>query len=222
MSWQVASLVIVVVSLVACFWWYERSHPSSKEIALVATMAALSALGRDAFAALPDVKPTTAMVLICGYAFGAGPGFAVGAVGALASNIFLGQGPWTPWQMLAWGVVGIGGATLAGLLRRRPLGRVQIALCCALAAEAFNLLLDLYSWSQGATHTLAAYGGWLAAAASFDITQVLASFFFGLAFGPALLRMLVRARTRLEIVWEPIPGVPPAIAVPASLSRSRR
>ena len=122
MSWQLTSLIIVAASLVACFWWYERTHPSSKELALVATMAALSALGRDAFAALPDVKPITAMVLICGYSFGAGPGFAIGAVGALTSNILLGQGSWTPWQMLAWGVVGVGGALLGRLLGRELIG----------------------------------------------------------------------------------------------------
>jgi energy-coupling factor transport system substrate-specific component len=203
-SWQIASGAIVVAALGACFWWYERTRPSSKEVALVATMAALGALGRDAFAAIPDVKPTTAVTFVCGYAFGPGPGFAVGAVGALASNIFLGQGSWTPWQMLAWGIVGLGGAALGRLLARRPLGRVPLALCCALAAEAFNLLIDLYTWTQGATHTLAAYGAWLASAFSFDLTHVIASFLFGLAFGPALLRMLMRARARMEIVWEPV------------------
>jgi energy-coupling factor transport system substrate-specific component len=213
MSWQLASLSLVVVALAACFWWYERSRPSSKEVALVATMAALSALGRDAFAALPDVKPTTAMVFICGYAFGPGPGFAVGAVGALASNIFLGQGSWTPWQMLAWGVVGLGGAALGRLLARRPIGRLGLAFACALAAEAFNLLINFYTWTQGGAHTLAAYGAWLLSAVSFDATHVVASFVFAFAFGPALLRMLTRARARLEIVWDPLPGASALIAV---------
>jgi prenyltransferase beta subunit len=211
MSWQAASLAIVVASLAGCFWWYERSRPSSKEVALVATMAALSALGRDAFAALPDVKPTTTMVLICGYAFGGGPGFAVGAVGALASNIFLGQGSWTPWQMLAWGAVGVAGSMLGRLLGRRALPRLTLALLCALAAEMFNLLIDLYSWTQGGAHTLSAYGAWIVSGLSFDATHVVASFVFGLTFGPALLRMLVRARSRLEIVWQPIPAGPVAI-----------
>ncbi len=215
MSWQLASLSLVAIALSACFWWYERSHPSSKEVALVATMAALSALGRDAFVALPDVKPTTAMVFICGYAFGPGPGFAVGAVGGLASNIFLGQGSWTPWQMLAWGVVGLGGAGLGRMLARRQLGRLALAVSCAFAAEGFNLLINLYTWTQGGTHTLAAYGAWLASAVSFDATHVVASFVFAFAFGPALLRMLVRARTRLEIVWDPLPSAPALVAIVA-------
>jgi len=212
-SWQIASLAIVVIALGACFWWYERTRPSSKEIALVATMAAIGALGRDAFAALPDVKPTTAITFICGYAFGPGPGFAVGAVGALASNIFLGQGSWTPWQMLAWGIVGLAGAALGRLLARRAIGRVPLALCCALAAEAFNLILNLYTWTQEGTYTLAAYGGWLTSAFSFDLTHVVASLLFGLAFGPALLRMLMRARARMEIVWVPLPGASATVAI---------
>lgn len=214
MSWQLASLALVVLSLAACFWWYERSHPSSKEVALVATLAALAALGRDAFVAVPDFKPTTAIVLICGYAFGAGPGFAVGAVGALASNVFLGQGSWTPWQMLAWGIVGLAGALLGALLQRRVPGRLQLALACALAAELFNLLIDLYSWTQGASHTLAAYGAWIASGVAFDVTHVVANLLFALAFGPALLRMLMRARARMEIVWDPLPGVSPERAAP--------
>ncbi len=206
MSWQLSSTAIVLLSLALCFWWYERTHPSSKEAALVATMAALAALGRDAFAALPDVKPTTTIVFICGYAFGPGPGFAVGAIGALASNIFLGQGSWTPWQMIAWAIVGLGGAALGRLLRGRALGRWTLALACALAAELFNLIMDLYSWSLGGAHTLAAYGAWVASAFAFDLTHVIASFLFGFTFGPALLRMLMRARTRLEVVWQPLPG----------------
>jgi energy-coupling factor transport system substrate-specific component len=108
-SWQLSSYVIVALALAACFWWYERSRPPATEVAVVATMAAFAALGRDALAAVPDVKPITAIVLVSGVAFGAGPGFAVGAIGALASNILLGQGPWTPWQMLGWGAVGVGG-----------------------------------------------------------------------------------------------------------------
>ena len=82
-----------------------------KLVAVMATLAAMAALGRDAFVAVPDVKPITAIVLVSGVAFGAGPGFAVGAISGLASNVLLGQGPWTPWQMLGWGLVGlIGGA----------------------------------------------------------------------------------------------------------------
>ena len=142
MSWQLASFALVLGALAMAFWWYERSRPSAKLLAVVATLAALAALGRDAFAAVPDVKPITAIVLVSGVAFGAGPGFAVGAISGLASNILLGQGPWTPWQMLGWGMVGLIGAALARPLGPRP-SRLALALGCALAAGVFNLVLDL-------------------------------------------------------------------------------
>jgi energy-coupling factor transport system substrate-specific component len=119
-SWIAASMLILGLALVAGFAWYERAHPSARVLALVATLAALAALGRIAFAPLPNVKPTTDIVLLTGYALGGAPGFAVGAVAALASNLFFGQGPWTPWQMVAWGGVGAGGALLARPPARSP------------------------------------------------------------------------------------------------------
>ena len=74
MSWLAASLVVLGLALVAGFAWYERSHPTARVLALVATLAALAALGRIAFAPLPNVKPTTDIVLLTGYALGGAPG----------------------------------------------------------------------------------------------------------------------------------------------------
>jgi energy-coupling factor transport system substrate-specific component len=210
MSWQLASLAIVLGALAAGFRWYERSNPSAKLLAVVATLAALAALGRDAFAAVPDVKPITTIVLIGGLAFGARPGFAVGAISALASNILLGEGPWTPWQMLGWGLVGVLGAGLAVLLRGRRPPALVLALACALAAEVFNLVLDFYTWTGSGNHSLAGFGLVLGAALTFDLTHVVASFAFGFAFGPGLLRMLSRVRGRLQVSWVAEPGRPAA------------
>ena len=92
MSWPLASFVILALGIAGGFRWYERARPSAKLLALVATLAALAALGRVAFAPLPNVKPTTDIVIIAGFALGGAPGFVVGAVAALASNIFFGQG----------------------------------------------------------------------------------------------------------------------------------
>ena len=122
LTWPMASFALLGLALAGGFAWYERSHPSSKVLALVAALAALAVAGRVAFAPLPNVKPTTDIVLLAGFALGGAPGFAVGAVTALASNLFFGQGPWTPWQMAAWGLVGIIGAALGAASGRR-LGR---------------------------------------------------------------------------------------------------
>jgi energy-coupling factor transport system substrate-specific component len=112
-TWQLGAFGLLGLALLAGFAWYERRRPDARIVALVGTLAAFAALGRIAFAAVPNVKPTTDIVLISGYALGAGPGFAVGALAGLTSNFFFGQGPWTPWQMAAWGACGVIGAGLA-------------------------------------------------------------------------------------------------------------
>ncbi|HEX3451662.1 MAG TPA: hypothetical protein VHS26_00055, partial [Solirubrobacteraceae bacterium] len=98
MSWPLASFALVAAVLVVGWLAYERARPSARMVAIVGTLAAMAALGRDAFVAIPDVKPITAMTLVVGYALGPLSGFSVGALGMLASNFVLGQGPYTPWQ----------------------------------------------------------------------------------------------------------------------------
>ncbi len=201
MSWPLASFAIVGFVLVLGWLAYERRRPSARMAAVVATLAAVAALGRDAFVALPDVKPITAMTLVVGYALGPLPGFTVGALGMFASNIVLGQGPYTPWQMAAWGMVGLAGAGL-GVLSRRRLGRLQLALACALAALAAKEVMNLYTWTLGASHTPAAFLAIAVAALPFDITDTIASFVFGFAFAPELARLLARMRARMDVSWE--------------------
>ena len=108
MSWQAGSFALLALVLLLGFGWYERRRPPAKVLALVAALAALAVIGRIAFAAIPNVKPSTDIVLFAGYALGAVPGFVVGAVFALVSNFFFGQGPWTVWQMAGWGGVAVG------------------------------------------------------------------------------------------------------------------
>src|SRR3954451_13240381 len=145
MSWIAGSTVILGAVIVIGFVWYERTHPTTRVIALVATLAAMAALGRVAFAALPNVKPTTDIVLIAGYVLGGAPGFMVGATAAVASNFFFGQGPWTPWQMVAWGGVGLCGAGL-GRLARHELHRLPLAAPCGLAGLAFGAVMNVSTW----------------------------------------------------------------------------
>ena len=142
MSWQASSLALLGLALAAGFAWYEREKPPARVLAVVAALAALAVVGRLAFAAIPNVKPTTDIVLFAGYALGAVPGFAVGAVTAIVSNIFLSQGPWTVWQMAGWGAVGLGGAALARALRGREPNRFVLAAVCGLAGLLFGAWMD--------------------------------------------------------------------------------
>ena len=115
------SLVASVASLALFFLSYEWERPSLRETMPVVVLAALAAAGRIVFAPIPDVKPVSAICIVAGAIFGRRSGFMVGALAALVSNFFFGQGAWTPWQMYAWGLVGWLSGVLAasGAFERR-------------------------------------------------------------------------------------------------------
>jgi energy-coupling factor transport system substrate-specific component len=197
MSWQLTSFLILGAVLIGGFAWYERSRPPSQVVALVAALAALAIAGRIAFAAFPNVKPTTDIVVFAGYALGPAPGFAVGALAGLVSNFWFGQGPWTPWQMAGWGLCGVMGAALA--LGVRNASRLTLAAVCGFAGIAYGLLLNF--------SLMATYGGDLSIqrflalevrAIPFDLAHAIGNVAFALLAGPAMVRMLVRFRERFE------------------------
>lgn len=105
------------VGLLAIFIGYDRSNPAIRQLMPVVVLTALAVAGRIVFAPFPDVKPVTAIVILSGFVFGRRCGFMTGALAALLSNFFFGQGMWTPWQMYAWGLVGyLAGTPLLGRL----------------------------------------------------------------------------------------------------------
>jgi len=200
MTWQLGAFTILALALTGGFAWYERQRPDARIVALVATLAAFAALGRVAFAALPNVKPTTDIVLISGYALGGAPGFAVGALAGLSSNFFFGQGPWTPWQMAAWGATGLIGAGLARALPRQ-LGRWGLAVVCGLVGFAFAAFQDVGDWVNFSDHSLGQLGVYVGKGVGFDIVHAIGCVAFALAFGPALGRSIARFSIRLNVKW---------------------
>jgi energy-coupling factor transport system substrate-specific component len=218
-SWTLASYGLLGLALLAGAIWYERSHPSARVLALVATLAALAALGRIAFAPVPNVKPTTDIVLLAGFALGGAPGFMVGAVAALTSNFFFGQGPWTPWEMVAWGGAGLAGAVLARVTGGR-MGRLPLAATCFVAGFAYGAVMDL---SLAVT-----YGGgrdvgsrWLffsSTSLPFNLAHAVGNGLFALAFGPALLSALRRYRRRFEVTWLSAPSAAALLLVAVAIT----
>src|SRR6201995_2046581 len=183
MSWELTSFLILGGVLVAGFAWSEPPRPPSQVVALVAALAALAIAGRVAFAAFPNVKPTTDIVIFAGYALGGAPGFAVGALTALVSNFWFGQGPWTPWQMAAWGVCGVLGAALA-VGGRRP-NRYVLAAVCGCAGVAYGALLNFSLMATyGGELSLARFGVLEARAIPFDAAHAGANVVFALVAGP--------------------------------------
>ncbi|MGE0066340.1 MAG: prenyltransferase/squalene oxidase repeat-containing protein [Solirubrobacterales bacterium] len=199
MSWELVSFLILGAVLLAGFAWYERSRPPAQVVALVAALAALAIAGRIAFAAFPNVKPTTDIVIFAGYALGGAPGFAVGALAALVSNFWFGQGPWTPWQMAGWGLCGVLGAALA--LGGRNVGRLGLAATCGLAGVLYGALLNFSLMATyGGELSLERFGVLMARAIPFDAAHVVGNVVLALVAGPAIVRMLSRFRQRFE--WQ--------------------
>ena len=192
-------LLVAAAVLVAGAAWLDPALGGSKTLALVATLAAAAAAGRVLFAAVPGVQPVTVVTVAAGAALGARAGFGVGALAALVSNFFLGQGPWTPWQMLAWGGCGIVGAIGAPLLRRRTV----FAGLCFVLGFAFSGLMDLWEWYSFYPHTWAALTVQLGRGFWFDVSHAVGNVLIALAVGPELRRLLARyaRRLRTEIVW---------------------
>ena len=211
MSWQLGAFGLLALALAAGFAWYERDRPDARIVALVGTLAAFAALGRIAFAAVPNVKPTTDIVLIAGYALGGAPGFAVGALAGLTSNFFFGQGPWTPWQMAAWGATGVLGALLAWGMRKRtreplfarPMGRWPLAIVCCAAGFAFTVIQDVGDWVSFSDHSLGQLGVYVGQGLGFDAVHAAGCLAFALALGPALTRSIQRFARRIEVTWLP-------------------
>lgn len=120
------SLLIILESMLPFALIFESRKPQARELVIIAVLCAIGVAGRVAFFMLPQFKPVVAVVIIAGVAFGGEAGFLVGAVTGFVSNMFFGQGPLTPWQMFAFGVIGF----LAGILFRKGLLlRSRTALC---------------------------------------------------------------------------------------------
>jgi prenyltransferase beta subunit len=202
MTWQLSSYVLLALALATGFGWYERSRPPARVVGLVAVLAALAVVGRLAFAAVPNVKPTTDVVFFAGVALGAVPGFTVGAIAAIASNVFLGQGPWTVWQMAAWGGCGIGGGLLARAVGRRELGRVPLAIACGFAGLAFGGFMDVYQWTLAARQDLPTYLAISGTSLPYNLAHAFGNVAFCLLIGPVFVRSLRRYRRRFEVRWQ--------------------
>lgn len=197
------SLIItlsVIILIASSYFYFEKSTLGNKEIALIATMSTFAALGRVAFASFPNIKPTTFIVAITGLIFGPYEGFLVGSTAAFISNIFLGQGPWTPWQMFAWGLVGF----ISGLLgrRKKAFSAEVFSVICFFYGFLFDWIMDLW-FVVGFIKPLTPESILLAYASglTLDIAHAGSSFIFCIIFYSIFYKVLDRFKKRLEITY---------------------
>ena len=161
--------------------------------------APAAAAGRVLFAAIPGVQPVTVIAIVAGASLGLRAGVATGALAAFVSNLFLGQGIWTPQQMLGWGACGAVGALLAPALR----SRFVLAAVAAVLGFAFSASMDVWLWYGFSPHTWAALVAVLGRGVWFDASHAAGNVAIALVAGPELRRMLDRygSRLRTVVVW---------------------
>lgn len=125
-SYYLIAALILLFTMLPFFMVFEKRKPQARELVVIAVLCAIAVAGRTAFFWLPQFKPVAAIVIIAGICFGAESGFLVGAVSGFVSNFFFGQGPWTPFQMFCFGLIGF----LAGILfKKGMLPKKRLPLC---------------------------------------------------------------------------------------------
>lgn len=146
-------MAVTILAMIPFFVTFEKREQDSKKMIIVAVMIALSVLSRLVFAVTPGFKPVTAMVIITALYFGPEAGFMTGALTALISNLYFAQGPWTPFQMFVWGLIGfVAGTFRFKLLKNMPL----LLIYGALSGVVYSLLMDVWLvlWYEGGFNLL--------------------------------------------------------------------
>ncbi len=195
------SLLVLLECMLPFFLVFEGRKPQARELVIIAVLCALTVAGRSAFVALPQIKPVLALVIISGVAFGGETGFIVGAVGMLVSNIYFGQGAWTPWQMFAAGIIGF----LAGVLFRKGLlARGRGALCffgfivtILIYGGVMNFSSLVLSHVPITTETVIAY---YAQGLPYDIVHAFSTTVFLFFFALPMLEKLDRVKTKYGLI----------------------
>ncbi len=142
-NYYLVSVILLIVSMLPFFISYERSNPSAREIALIASLIAVAVISRAVFYLIPQVKPIGAVVAVSGVCLGAKKGYLVGSFSAFISNFIFGQGIWTPFQMVALGLVGLFSGVIFSKLK---VNRLTLAVTGFLLTFAlYGLVVDLCS-----------------------------------------------------------------------------
>ncbi|MPN37488.1 hypothetical protein SDC9_185007 [bioreactor metagenome] len=143
---------------------------------MIALMVALSAVGRLIFMPIPGFKPVTAMVVITAIYFGAEAGFMTGALTAVVSNFYFGQGPWTPFQMFVWGLIGFAAGILSNSIKNN---KIVLAVYGIVAGVVYSLLMDVWTvlWYDG-VFNFARYKAALISAASYTVIYAMSNVIF--------------------------------------------
>ncbi|OME18005.1 MULTISPECIES: ECF transporter S component [Paenibacillus] len=195
------SLLIVIYTMVPFAMVFENRKPQARELIVIAVLAAIAVAGRAAFFMLPQFKPVVAIVIIAGVSLGAEAGFLVGAVAGFVSNFFFGQGPWTPWQMFCFGIIGF----LAGIFFKKGLlKKNKLSLCIFGGLATFfvyggiinigSLMMFTSEFSWPALMTTYISGFW------FDMVHAISTVVFLFFIANPMIEKLDRIKTKYGLI----------------------
>lgn len=193
------TLISVIIATIACIGFayaFERRELTSRYAVLVSVMTALSVAGRFIFAPIPGFKPVSAIVIISGIYLTAEGGFLTGALTALISNMYFGHGAWTPFQMLAWGMIGLAAGLLSDQLKK---SRLLLLTFGALTGVFYSFVMDIWTvlwYSDSFDRGL--YMAAIASALPFTVTYAVSNVIFLFIIGKSFGRKLSRAVTLIE------------------------
>lgn len=199
--YYLTSTLMIVEMMIPFFLAFETRKPQARELVTLAVLSALAAVSRAVFAFIPHFKPITAIIMMTGIAFGPEAGFLTGAVSAFASNFIFGQGPWTPWQMMSFGI----GGFVAGLLfynrklTKKPLVNTVILsvfgfLCILLVVGPLLDCCTIFTMSSKITPALIA--AIFASGLTVNVTHGISCAVTLLLFSKPLLEKLDRLKTK--------------------------
>lgn len=211
LDWGLITTAAAIAAIIILIYQMERSSFHPRQISLIAALIAFSAAGRVVTGVgMMFLQPTMFLPLITGWVMGTRIAFFVGAMTPLISNFFMGQGPWTPFQMLAWGLVGLSGAFLKRVCPGA--GPVHLTMMCWGWGYLYGAIMDFWQWATF-IHPLTLQGYialWLAGF-GFDSARALGNLLFCGVLGAQTIKILDYYQKKVSIQYleelELSPGV---------------
>lgn len=190
-------LVLTVVGILGSFTLeYENRNLGAKEVSLIAVLSGAASVARIPFAGFLSFQPCTFIIMCTGYVFGPVAGFMTGATTALVSNIFIGQGPWTPFQMICWGLVGAS----SSLLGRYKVGMTGLMAWGIIWGFLYGWMMNLWFWVLFVFPLN--FDTWIATVIMsfvWDLSHSVANVVFLALFGAQTITMLERYKKRFHV-----------------------
>ena len=193
------SLLIILETMIPFGFAFENRKPKARELVIISALCAIGVAGRTAFFMLPQFKPVAAIVIISGVAFGGETGFLVGAITAFVSNFFFGQGPWTPWQMFSFGIIGF----LAGIMFQKGILRKTKTDMCVFGFVATFVIYggimnpaSVIMWQSNINMVLSSY----VMGMPFDFIHAVSTVFFLFFAAEPMLEKLERIKIKYGLI----------------------